>query len=98
MAAMAVGGFWLSQVVDALHAMGFQLGEGEGARILAQLDPGHTGLVTREAVAASQLDWRTLQVGHRHKRDDPEHDRGISAVAALWVQARAHASCLFPAV
>jgi calcium-dependent protein kinase len=52
------------QVAEALHNLGFQLKDTEVSRILAQLDPGRTGIVTRAAFAASQLDWRAIQADH----------------------------------
>jgi calcium-dependent protein kinase len=52
------------QVAEALHSLGFQLKDSEVSRILAQLDPAGTGVVTRAAFAASQLDWRAIQADH----------------------------------
>jgi len=54
-----------SKIEGALRAMGFRLTDTEVERLLEQLDPSGTGIVTREAFAASQTDWRHFQQNHK---------------------------------
>ena len=54
--------FWLVALLTLpTFAAGYKLQMGEVDRLLDQVDVGHTGHVAKGQLAASQIDWATLQ-------------------------------------
>eukprot|EP01026_Neomeris_dumetosa_P081538 TRINITY_DN917_c0_g1_i1.p1 TRINITY_DN917_c0_g1~~TRINITY_DN917_c0_g1_i1.p1 ORF type:complete len:604 (+),score=84.81 TRINITY_DN917_c0_g1_i1:162-1973(+) len=54
------------EMVAELQQMGYNLSAGEPERLVEVVDMGRSGMVSREAFAASQIDWKHLQ---QNKKD-----------------------------
>lgn len=55
------------ELATGLRSLGYRLSDEELRRLMDQIDPGSTGRVSRNQLAASQIDWAALQSGEAER-------------------------------